>query len=167
MSQTGNRDIARRRPTAGAYGPFAAMERMFGEIDRIFDDFGFGSRRGGGGYSASSGLTELWSPQMEVYEDNGRLRICADLPGLRKEDVKVEIDGDMLTISGERRDERSDESGGWRHSERRYGSFHRSVALPEGVDTNAAQASFRDGVLEISLPMPARRENRAQSIEVR
>jgi HSP20 family protein len=130
------------------------------EWDRFFDDFGlgrglmmpwlFGGRRGG---SLSRGLgmdLAAWWPQMEVFRRDNNLVVRADLPGLSKDDIQVEVRDDAITIQGERRQEHEDEY----HSERSYGSFFRNIPLPEGVEASKAEANFRDGVLEITMPAP-------------
>jgi len=80
--------------------------------------------------------------------------IRADLPGLSKDDVNVEMNDDAITISGERRNENEEQREGYYRSERSYGSFYRQIPLPEGVNPKDAQATFRDGVLEITLKAP-------------
>ncbi|MBI1890087.1 MAG: Hsp20 family protein [Burkholderiales bacterium] len=91
-----------------------------------------------------------WMPSVEVSEQDGRLVVCADLPGLKKEDIQVEVDGDRLIIEGERREEMSHA----RYSERSHGRFLRTVALPRRVDAEGATAAMHDGVLEVFLPLP-------------
>jgi HSP20 family protein len=151
-------------PTAWSMAPFSVLGRMFEEMDRFFDELGFGRsrlrpqqamlREGGGG----RGMRALWAPQIEISEREGQLVICADLPGLRKEDVKVDLTDDVLTIEGERQEQRE----GRGYSERTYGSFHRTIPLPEGVSAEGAQANFRDGVLEVRIPMPKREQPQKQ-----
>ena len=112
------------------------------------------------------GLSEMaqsiWSPQIEVFTRNGQFCVRADLPGLNKDDVKVDITDDALTIQGERRQEHEESREGYYRSERGYGSFYRSIPLPEGVNAEEAKANFRDGVLEITMPAPQREQRRRQ-----
>lgn len=117
---------------------------------------------------SSGGLTSRssWMPQVEVLQRGKDLVLRADLPGLRREDVHVEIDDDVLTISGERRYESESEEEGLYHSERSYGRFSRSIPLPPGTDSDACQARFTDGVLEVTVPL-AQEQSRARRIEVR
>jgi HSP20 family protein len=157
-------------PSGWAMGPFGMMSRMFEEMDRFFDELGFGRSRMlprarlPGERSMQRAMGTLWSPQIEMSERDGQLVICADLPGLRKEDVKVELTDDALTIQGERQEQRE----GRGYSERTYGSFHRTVPLPEGISTEGAQAKFQDGVLEVSIPMPRREPQQKQrKLEIR
>jgi HSP20 family protein len=93
-----------------------------------------------------------WVPQIEILQNNGQFMVRADLPGLTKDDVKVELTDDILTISGERKEEKEEKREGFYRSERSYGSFYRQIPLPEGVKTEKAAATFRNGVLEITMP---------------
>lgn len=106
-----------------------------------------------------------WLPQIEVVQDNGRFKVRADLPGLAKDDVNVEVTGNLLTISGERNEEKEEKREGFYRSERSYGSFYRQIPLPEGAETGKAAATFRDGVLEITMPAP-QVETPARKLEI-
>jgi HSP20 family protein len=137
--------------------PFAAMRRMHEEMDRMFADV-MGQQAG---RSAMGGLS-AWSPAVEVSQRENEVCVCAELPGLKPEDVKVEITDDALVIDGERRhEERSEEGGRW-HSERHYGHFHRTIPLPEGANTADARAEFRNGELRVTVPVRAPQSNRRQ-----
>jgi len=145
--------------------PFSVVQQLSEEMDQLFDAFFYGSP--GGARGRRSNLQTLWAPEIEVRERGNELRICVDLPGVAKENVKVDIEDGALIIQGER-SEAQDEGGegqGFRRSERRYGSFYRSIALPEGADLERAQANMKDGVLEIVLPMPQPRQ--AQRLEIK
>src|SRR4030095_7195584 len=98
--------------------------------------------------------TGLWAPEIDVYQKDDQLVIKADLPGLSKDEVSVEIADDAVTIQGERKTEHQEDREGYFRSERSYGSFCRVVPLPEGAMTDQAKASFHDGVLEVTLPAP-------------
>jgi len=100
-----------------------------------------------------------------MNERDGKLIVKADLPGLNKDDVKVELNDNVLTIEGERKDERKDERGGW--SERNYGRFFRSITLPDGVRTENANATFKNGVLEISFDTPQQSQPKGRRIEIK
>lgn len=147
-------------PSRFGNSPFSFMRRFSEEMDRLFEDFGFGSRglMPSFGRGAMSDFGEfgrgLWSPQIETFEREGQLVIRADLPGLSKDDVNVELTDDAITISGERHNENEEQREGYYRSERSYGSFYRQIPLPEGVNADDAQANFRDGVLEITLEAP-------------
>ncbi len=122
--------------------PFSLMQRMSEAMDRG----AFGS----------------WHPALEVSESNGEFHVHADLPGLKPEDVKVEVTGDTLTIHGERKSEHEDRSGRTYRSERQYGEFYRSILLPEGANADQVKAQFNNGVLEISVPVPEAKSNRRE-----
>ena len=91
----------------------------------------------------------------------------ADLPGLKKEDLQVDLSDDAVTIRGERRNERQEQREGYWHSEREYGEFHRTVPLPQGVIGESAKATFRDGVLEISMQAAPAEANRGRRLEIK
>jgi len=124
--------------------PFAQFRR---EMDRLFDDFlpmpGFAR---GPGAAQGSG----W-PMLEVKQTDDEVCITAELPGMTDKDVEVTVHDGMLTLSGEKKSEREDRDRGW--SERYYGRFERSVALPDGADEEHCQADFRDGLLTIRMPL--------------
>jgi HSP20 family protein len=144
-------------------------------IDRFFDDFlgygGLGRSRSSSPSSLTRDLGQssgqgLWYPQVEVREREGKLVVCADLPGARKEDVHVEIRDDALILQGERHQESENNQGGFYRSERSYGRFQRVIPLPEGVNPEQAQAHFKDGVLEITVPLPQRESSQGRRIEI-
>jgi HSP20 family protein len=168
--------LARRDPSTPALrtgDPLAPMRRFADDMERFFDDFGFGrgplmpwlfGGRRGGLLSRGMGMDlAAWSPQMEVFRRDNRLVVRADLPGLSKDDIQVEVRDDAITIQGERRQEHEDEF----RSERSYGSFFRSIPLPEGVEAGKAEANFRDGVLEITMPAPRGDAKRGRRIEIK
>jgi HSP20 family protein len=130
-----------------AFSPFTLMRRFLENMEHGF----------GGDWESGFGREQLgmWSPAIEVSERGDRLVVRADLPGLAKDDVKVEVLDNHLVIQGERRQEHEEQEGGYRRSERRYGSFYRSIPLPQGAQTEQARAEFKDGVLEVSVPAPA------------
>jgi HSP20 family protein len=142
--------------------PFTLMRRMAEDMDRLFQDFGFANALPGISSAAAArdpwrqarSIAQGWAPQIETFRRGDRLIIRADLPGLKRDDVKVEVDGDLLAISGERRSEREDSRDDYYRSERHYGQFYRAIPLPEGANADEINASFRDGVLEISLRAP-------------
>jgi HSP20 family protein len=148
-------------------------------MDRIFEDFGFAGPSlslspllsGSQGQGVSRGSPSIagmgWMPQIETRRRGDDLVVHADLPGLRKEDVHVEVDDGILTISGERSHEHEDERDDYYRSERSYGQFYRAIPLPEGVDENACEATFKDGVLEVSIPLPKQQEKKAKQVQIR
>ncbi len=138
--------------------PFTLMRRLTEDMDRMFSGWGEGGR-----FLEPS---TNWIPPIEVRESNGNLLVSAELPGLNKEDVKVEVNNDSLIIQGERKRETSEEKGGYHRSERSYGSFYREIGLPEGAKVDQAKAEFQNGVLEVRVPVPqAQKTNRTIPIE--
>jgi len=138
-------------------GPFRTLERFADEVTRIFDDFGLGR---GWGRVPSSGDLVTWAPRVDVTQHEDEVVIRVDLPGIGKDDVKVHVAEDAVTIHGERHRAQEEERDGVYRSERNYGGFHRTVALPAGTMTDRAKASFKDGVLEIRMPAAQRAEGR-------
>jgi HSP20 family protein len=153
--------------------PFTFMRRFSEEMDRLFEDFGLGRGLLAPGLERSldhlgSLASDAWVPQVEVMERDNQLVVRADLPGMSKEDIKVDLEDDSLVIRGERKSEREEDEEGYYRSERSYGSFYRRIPLPSGVNTEEADADFRNGVLEITMPAPKRAEGkRNRQIEVR
>jgi HSP20 family protein len=105
-------------------------------------------------------------PAVDVFEKDGQLHINAELPGIKDKDVEIEVTDDVLTISGEKRDEREVKSDDFYRSERSFGSFHRQISLPAGADTDDVEATFKDGVLKIVIPVKAATPS-AKKIEVK
>jgi HSP20 family protein len=151
------------------------MGRMMEDMDRMFEQFGFGRGLtpafGGLGHNIWAGLsndaTALWSPAVEMFEKGDKLVVRAEIPGVSKDDVSVDITDDVLTIEGERRQESEDRGEGFYRSERSYGRFMRSIPLPEGVDGEKADARFEHGVLEVTLPAPKRERKRGRKLSIR
>lgn len=135
---------------------------LHSEMNRMFDDmFGGLLRRSGGMQRASE-----WAPSVDVLHREGDLLVRAELPGVKLEDVDITVQDGMLTISGERKQEDEKQEAGYYVRERRYGSFRRSMQLPEGVDEEKIHARFEDGVLEVTLEGAAAvREPRRIQIE--
>ena len=156
-----NEDIGSRL----AATPFAFMKRFGEEMDRLFGDFGFGREWLTPAFERGFGQG-LWAPQVEMFERDGTLVIRADLPGLTKDDVNVEINGDGITIEGERRGEKEEKREGFYRSERSYGKFYRRLPLPEGVNVKDANATFNNGVLEITMTAPKHTESKARRLEI-
>lgn len=145
--------------------PFGLLQRFADEMDRIFE--GPGSLRRSA-FPTWGGTTavEDWSPEVEVFQRGNELVIRADVPGLSKDDVRVDVQEDTVTIQGERRREHEEEREGIYRSERSYGSFYRVIPLPPGAITEQAKAQFRNGVLEVVMPVPPEQANRGRRLEV-
>jgi len=116
------------------------------DVERLFDSFFSGSR--------SAAIARPWAPAVDVAETEEAIVLTADLPGMGEEDIAIEVDDGILTISGERRNERNDEEAGYRRVERSFGRFSRALRLPRGADPEAITASFDRGVLEVRVAKP-------------
>jgi HSP20 family protein len=150
-------DLSGFSPGEFLSNPFALMRRMHDEMDRVFAG-AFGQQAG----LSSMGGLGTWMPPVEVSECDNQLCVCAELPGLKPEDVKVEITDDALIIQGERKHERDENDRGTWRSERHYGSFHRTIPLPEGAKTEEARADFKNGELRITVPVEQPQNKRRQ-----
>ena len=153
-----------RQPSFSGGSPLSLMRRMMGDMDRLFGAFG--------GSSILPTFDEqfersFWAPQIDVFERGNDLVVHADLPGLRQEDLRITADRGLLTISGQRTQERPNEQqGSMRYTERSFGTFQRSIALPEGTDTNQIRASFDNGVLEVTAPIPEQARSKGREIPI-
>jgi HSP20 family protein len=124
------------------------------DVDRLFDAFF------GGGEQQS----RRWVPAIDLVEGEDHFVLKADLPGLAEDDVNIEVQDGTLTISGERKAEHESRERGWYRVERSFGSFSRSLTLPDGVDPDAISARFDRGVLEVRIPKPEERKPRRVQI---
>ncbi|HEU4643520.1 MAG TPA: Hsp20/alpha crystallin family protein [Gemmatimonadaceae bacterium] len=155
--------------------PLELMWRMSEEMDQLFGSFGMARptlapfAQGGLGTLPATRTTgrdlgttgaELLVPQIEVLQRPDAIVVRADLPGLRADDIDVSVDDGMLTISGERRQEYEEEREGVTRSEVVYGTFQRTIPLPDGADESGIAAIFRNGVLEIIVPIAERQRGR-------
>ena len=151
-SRSGGRDF-------GYFGPFGLMRQLSRDMDRFMDTF-FGGRFGssfgempwrGEDWSAPT----VWAPRIDVQRRDDAVVVRADLPGVRKEDVQIDIDEDALILSGQRQEERTEgtQEQGYQMMERSYGSFYRRIPLPQGAKSDSCKAEMRDGVLSITLPL--------------
>jgi HSP20 family protein len=152
--KTGKMEVALKTPETG--NPFQMMRRFTRDMERLFEDFGGFNFPNFFQTDFAPFRMELdngaWMPQIEVLQNNGQFKVRADLPGVTKDDVKVEVTDELLTISGERKEEKEEKQEGFYRSERSYGSFYRQIPLPEGATTENATATFQNGVLEITIP---------------
>lgn len=164
------RDLRRWDADFGLTSPFQLFDRMAEEMERAFDrmwrDVG---RARGSWLSRTSGAGQhgVWAPRVETFQKGDQYIVRAELPGLKKDDVHVELRDDFLTIRGERREEHEERREGYLHSEREYGQFYRTIPLPEGVIAESADASFLDGVLEVTMKAPPVEATRGRRIEVK
>jgi HSP20 family protein len=155
------------------------MRQMQDEVDHWFERFGFGR----GWASPSSWMPAAtapaahwmshaaehagdWMPAIDAFQRGSEFVVRADVPGMTRNDLSVEIGDDALTIRGERRHEREDEHEGTYWSERSYGSFSRVVPLPPGAITESAKANFNNGVLEVVLQAPSQEARRGRKVDI-
>jgi HSP20 family protein len=111
-----------------------------------------------------SGQARRWTPPMDLLETGDHFVLRADLPGMREEDVSIELEDNVLTVSGERKAEHAEGGQGFYRVERAFGAFSRSLTLPKGVDADAVEAHFENGVLEVRISKPEQRKPRKISI---
>jgi HSP20 family protein len=150
---------------------WAPLMSLREEIDRLFDDFGTGFLRKPLSQRMHSLLPAAgsWgvSPAIELAECNGQYEITAELPGIAPENIEIKLSDGMITIRGEKSEEKKEEKDNYLMSERHYGSFHRSLSLPAGVDADAVSASVSNGVLKVTLPKTVEARQKERVIEVK
>lgn len=149
-----------------ARDPFTLLRQMTSDVDRMFEKPAWPSFRWPAFRSRAATDTANWFPGIDVFEKDNQLITKVDLPGLKKEDVMVEVTDGHLAISGERKTEAEEKKEQFYKCEREYGSFYRVVPLPEGVKLEDVKATFTDGVLEVSIPLPARAEATPRKVEI-
>jgi HSP20 family protein len=138
-----------------------ALGGMHRELDRLLDEIwsGFGSA------AAASEVGEF-SPRVDISETDDAYRVTAELPGLEEKDFDVSLEGDILTVRGEKRVEREAKREGYTHVETSSGVFQRAFRLPVEVDPDSVKATFRNGVLNVTLPKPEGAAERARTIPI-
>lgn len=146
--------------------PFDSLHK---EINRVFENFSRGFM------SLSPFSTDLFgspqwgefNPKVDVREGDKEVEVTAELPGMDEKDVQVSLTNNELVIRGEKKSEKEEKGKEWQRIERSYGSFHRAIALPEGIDTNKAEATFKKGVLHVVVPKGAGAKQEAKKIAIR
>ena len=130
------------------------------DISRIFDDFL--------SFSPTNLFETNWIPAIDVQDDHKHVKIKAEMPGIDEKDLKVTIENNNLVISGEKKEERSEEDKDKRYifSERKFGSFCRSIDLPEGIKTDKVNASFKKGVLKIEIPKDEAKKTKKINVQI-
>lgn len=134
--------------------PFAELAELRDRLDRAFGEM-------------ASGEGRKWVPRIDVVRGPERLVIQAELPGIKLEEVDISVEGDVLTISGHHEDTKEEKDKQFVRRERRYGSFSRSMPLPQGVDPDQIEANYEDGVLEVSIPVPPEKGPKSVKIKPR
>jgi len=160
------------RPTGlKEWRPF---EHLRHEIDRLFDDFGGGFLRSPFARSMSdvesfrhTGLAKHGAPVVDVVEKDNKYEITAELPGMDEKNIEVNLSDGILTIKGEKHEEKEEKKKDYYVSERRYGSFQRSFQVPEGVNTDKIEAAFKNGVLTLSLPKLPEAQKQEKKIAIK
>ena len=145
------------------WDPARELDTLQGEMNRLFSSF-FDTPRGAGGSNGAP--ARRWIPAMDLVETEDHFVLKADLPGVAESDVSIELEANVLTISGERRTEHEAKKDGYYRLERSTGTFSRALTLPEGIDPGAVSASFDNGVLEVRIPKPAEAKPRRVQIGV-
>lgn len=160
MKKSESKGLVKARP-ARMVSPFEAMERRFEEFfRRPFSMMGF---PWWSGLEAAEG--EI-APSVDIYEEGGDVVVKSELPGMKKEDIEVNLTEDSITISGEKKKEEKVEKKGYYRLERSYGSFTRSFGLPSEVRTEDAKAKFKDGILEIRIPKTEEAKRKARKVSI-
>jgi HSP20 family protein len=138
-----------------ATSPFGLIRRFAEDMEKMFEDFGdfrFPRLFVKEFFPFRTEMNDVaWIPEIEVTQNKEQLTVRCDLPGMKKDDIKIELRDEVLMIAGERNEEKKEEREGYYRSERSYGTFYRQVPLPAGVKTDTAEATFRDGVLEVKM----------------
>jgi len=133
------------------WDPFAELGELRTRFDRLFDEM-------------VEGRPRAWTPAIDVVRENGNLVVRGDIPGIKPEEVKIEVEDDILTVSGEHEERKEEKDKHYVRRERRYGAFHRSMALPAGVDPTKIAATTHDGVVEVTIPLP--KEARKETVKI-
>lgn len=137
---------------------FPMFRRLSRELDEMFGHFGIER-------PFFEPVSAAWTPEIEMFTKNNELIVRADIPGLKREDVNVEVTEDAIILRGERKHEKEEKGEGFYRAERSYGSFYRTLPLPDGVKTEGAKAVMHDGVLEIKMPI-AKAETKTRKLEI-
>ncbi len=149
------RDVTAWNPATDVVSEFSNFHH---DIDRMFDKFIYGG-------TSDDGLASTWLPPVDIVERENEYAVNVELPGVKKEDVKITLKDDVLTIHGEKKQEKETEDKNCRRSERAYGSFQRSFTLPTSVKSDKIEASYDHGILTITLPKAE--ESKPKEIEVK
>lgn len=146
------------------WDPIREIDSLQGEMNRLFSSFLDTPPRRGQGNGGS--VARRWIPAMDLIEAGEHFVLKADLPGMTENDVNIEVENNVLTLSGERKTEHEDKHEGYYRLERSTGAFSRSLTLPEGIDADGVTATFANGVLEVRIPKPVQAQSRRVQIAV-
>lgn len=175
MAEAAENIPVKKEEASGAVAPAEPLTSLRQEIDHLFDEFMSGwpfRRRRAGSLEPFRGLPSVFgtsAPAVDVIDKDKEMVVQAELPGLEEKDISVQLSDDMLTISGEKKEEREEgeKKGRYYLSERRYGAFQRSLRVPEGVSRDDITAKFRKGVLTVTLPKTPEAQLKSKKIEVK
>ena len=134
------------------WDPFAELSELRTRLDRMFDEW------------PSRGRERAWTPAIDVVREDGKLVVRADVPGIKPDEVKIEVEDDILTISGSHEEHTEEQHKRYVRHERRCGSFSRSMALPAGVKAKDIKAITHDGVVEVTIPLP--KEAKKETVKI-
>lgn len=142
---------------SGKWEPFRDMLNLRADMDKVFKNFfsGFPDEREG-----------YWAPIIDIEEDKDNIIVKVEIPGMKKEDIKVAVHGNILSVSGERTQESDVKEKTYHRIERAYGKFSRSITLPSEVDVDKIRASYKDGLLKINLPKPDSARSKQIDVEI-
>ena len=134
-----------QKPDVARWSPLQQLSTLRNEIDRLFEEpFSF--------WGATQPFMSGWSPALDVFEDKDNLVVKAELPGMKKEDIEISLHDNVLSLSGERKEEQKHHQGEIHRSERFVGKFQRTFSLPTPVEAEKVKASYKDGILTVTLP---------------
>lgn len=139
------------------WDPFREIASLRDDMERLFDSMV--------GRYPSERLEPTWSPALDIEETESSVIVRAELPGMKKDDIKVSVTGDQLTISGERRHEAEEKGKTFHRIERAFGKFQRSLILPADIQTDKVKASYKDGILELNMPKSEKAKSREITIQ--
>jgi HSP20 family protein len=158
MSPWRGRQEMAKRERAGS-----PLDSLHQQMDRLFEDFfGEGTLMPFGGLEAGTFI-----PRVEMKEDDKQIQVTAELPGVDENDIRVSATDEVLSIEGEKKSEVEEKEKGLYRSERFYGSFRRELSLPKGIEINKIEASFKNGVLKLTLPKTEQAQKTAKSIPIK
>ena len=147
-----------QRPETARWSPLRQLTNLRDEIDRLFDEpFSF--------LGETQPFMGGWSPALDVFEDKDNLLVKAELPGMKKEDIEISLHDNVLSLSGERKEEHKHQEGEIHRSERFVGKFQRTLTLPTPVAADKVKASYKDGILTVTLPKTE--ESKPKQIEIK
>jgi HSP20 family protein len=149
-----------QRQNTGQWSPFGQLTRLRDEVNRFFES------PPRSGWEMTSPLFEGWSPSIDLFEDKESITVKAEVPGMKKEDIDVSLEDRTLSICGERREEKEEGKGTTHRSERFYGKFYRSVELPSAVDQGKIKASYKDGILTVTMPKSEEAKRKQIDVQV-